>query len=366
MEKEKNVLRNKSIGTKVSDDEYAGLEKLAEARGLTLGEWLRELVLAELIAHPAEQTILAEILALRMLYLNTIQILGAGRELTTDELRKLIEKVGRGEAAQGRGAVSREGRPAARGREMSQSGGNLREVLNRAKVRSNRRSSTLGGTGRKSSSEQQMGTRAKVTSGQAASRCGRSRRWCWPSRRPFGTATYQYKRAVDILPAALSWEVHQHRSAALAEECALPIWCTWWTAKREMAAPRDGQRPDRPDDAGGVKSEKSEDRMAAHRAVMNAELHTGWETEIYQGHKAFGSCLAAGVEGRRRRAGGGLGCSLLPRDQKRRRVLKYGRRTKGPELVSAAEFNRNNQSDGIGFLTKERRTFTEFVFRREG
>jgi hypothetical protein len=95
MEKEKTVLRNKSIGTKVSDEEYAQLEKLAEARGLTLSEWFRELVLAELIAHPAEQTILAEILALRMLYLNTIQILGAGRELTTEELRKLIERVDR-------------------------------------------------------------------------------------------------------------------------------------------------------------------------------------------------------------------------------------------------------------------------------
>jgi RHS repeat-associated protein len=68
---EKNVLRNKSIGTKVSDEELSQLEKLAEARGLTLSEWLRELALAELIAHPAEQIILAEILALRMLYLNT-------------------------------------------------------------------------------------------------------------------------------------------------------------------------------------------------------------------------------------------------------------------------------------------------------
>lgn len=90
---EKTVLRSKSIGTKVSDEEYAQLEKLAEARGLTLSEWFRELALAELIAHPAEQIILSEILALRMLYLNTVQILGAGRELTTDELRKLIERV---------------------------------------------------------------------------------------------------------------------------------------------------------------------------------------------------------------------------------------------------------------------------------
>ena len=92
---EKAVLRNKSIGTKVSEEEYAQLEKAAEARGLTLSEWLREVALAELIAHPAEQVILAEILALRMLYLNTIQMLGEGRELTTMELRKLIESVDR-------------------------------------------------------------------------------------------------------------------------------------------------------------------------------------------------------------------------------------------------------------------------------
>jgi hypothetical protein len=90
---EKPLLRNKSIGTKVSDDEYAQLEKLAEARGLTLSEWFRELALAELIAHPAEQIILAEILSLRMLYLNTVQILGQRGELTTEQLRKLIERV---------------------------------------------------------------------------------------------------------------------------------------------------------------------------------------------------------------------------------------------------------------------------------
>ncbi len=35
---DKNVLRNKSIGTRVSEEEYTALEKLAEARGLTLGK----------------------------------------------------------------------------------------------------------------------------------------------------------------------------------------------------------------------------------------------------------------------------------------------------------------------------------------
>jgi hypothetical protein len=92
MEKEKTVLRNKSIGTKVSDEEYAHLEKLAEARGLTLSEWFRELALAELIAHPTEQVLLAEVLALRTILLNVLFGIANGEKLTAEEMRKLIEK----------------------------------------------------------------------------------------------------------------------------------------------------------------------------------------------------------------------------------------------------------------------------------
>jgi hypothetical protein len=94
MEKqEKSVLRNKSIGTKVSEDEFGQLEKLAEERGLTLSEWLRELALTELTAYSADEIILAEVLALRMLFLNTVQALGKKGEVTTEQLRKLIERV---------------------------------------------------------------------------------------------------------------------------------------------------------------------------------------------------------------------------------------------------------------------------------
>ena len=78
---EKPILRSRSIGTKVSDEEYAQLEKLAEARGITPGEWFREVVLGQLAASPAEsaeQVILSEVLGLRMLYLNTVQALGRG------------------------------------------------------------------------------------------------------------------------------------------------------------------------------------------------------------------------------------------------------------------------------------------------
>jgi hypothetical protein len=57
---------------------------------------------------------------------------------------------------------------------------------------------------------------------------------------------------------------------------------------------------------------------------------------------------------------GGLGVFVLglfvaiPKDAARKKVRKHGRRLKGPELVTFAEFNRRNHSDGVGFIQQER------------
>lgn len=57
---------------------------------------------------------------------------------------------------------------------------------------------------------------------------------------------------------------------------------------------------------------------------------------------------------------GGLGVFLLglafavPRDKERFRELRYGRRLRGPELVTGGTFNRRNRSRGIGFMNQER------------
>lgn len=56
----------------------------------------------------------------------------------------------------------------------------------------------------------------------------------------------------------------------------------------------------------------------------------------------------------------------IPKDWERRRILKYGRRTKGPQFVTAAQFNRTHKSDGLGFITNERRALSEFLLQREG
>jgi hypothetical protein len=56
----------------------------------------------------------------------------------------------------------------------------------------------------------------------------------------------------------------------------------------------------------------------------------------------------------------------IPRDKGNARVRKHGRRLRGPEEVTAAEFNRRNKSDGIGFITLESQSLSEKALRRDG
>jgi hypothetical protein len=77
----KPVFRRKSIGTKVSDEEYARLEALAGGRAMS--GWAREVLLRKLDgrqARPADETLLAEILALRTILLNAFYRLAEGEK----------------------------------------------------------------------------------------------------------------------------------------------------------------------------------------------------------------------------------------------------------------------------------------------
>jgi hypothetical protein len=93
--------RTRSVGTKLTDEEYAQLESLAAAQGVTPGEWVRELVLrafgqpaAE--ATVAEQTVLSEVLALRTILINIIYDQANGHEIAPERMRELIAKADAG------------------------------------------------------------------------------------------------------------------------------------------------------------------------------------------------------------------------------------------------------------------------------
>jgi hypothetical protein len=67
----KPPLRTKSVGTKVSEAEFALLKERARGAGMRLGEWVREALLsAPAESGPDSGVALAEVLALRSLLLN--------------------------------------------------------------------------------------------------------------------------------------------------------------------------------------------------------------------------------------------------------------------------------------------------------
>ena len=90
-------LRNRTVGSKMTESEYEQLVALAEREGLTLGEWCREVLLAQANSNETkkpsaiEKTLLAEFVALRMILLNALSKLGQKVELREHDLQELVE-----------------------------------------------------------------------------------------------------------------------------------------------------------------------------------------------------------------------------------------------------------------------------------
>lgn len=83
-------LRTKSISSKVTDEEYAQFEALAGEQ--TISEWAREVLLKATKPNASEQTVLAEILALRTILLNIHFAVSQGQTLTDETMQQLIER----------------------------------------------------------------------------------------------------------------------------------------------------------------------------------------------------------------------------------------------------------------------------------
>ena len=87
-------LRTKSVGTKVSEGELRVLESRAALAGVTLSEWVRDVLLAssaDASAMAAERSILAEMLAMRAILLNFMLKLSMRQPITEQVSRELIE-----------------------------------------------------------------------------------------------------------------------------------------------------------------------------------------------------------------------------------------------------------------------------------
>jgi hypothetical protein len=84
-------LRTKGITIKVTGEEYAALARLA--RGQTVTAWVHQVVLDTVTPRPADQVLLAEVLALRTIVLNLVFALASGETPTADSMKRLIDRV---------------------------------------------------------------------------------------------------------------------------------------------------------------------------------------------------------------------------------------------------------------------------------
>jgi hypothetical protein len=95
-------LRTRSAGAKVTEKEYVEIEKLAASRGLNVGEWCRETLLARVngqerravtaCAGAGQVALMAELVALRPILLNVLFKMAQGQTLTAQEMQGLIDR----------------------------------------------------------------------------------------------------------------------------------------------------------------------------------------------------------------------------------------------------------------------------------
>ena len=88
--------RTKSISTKVTEEEYALFEGLAGEQ--TMSEWARDVLLKAAKPSLAEQTIVAELLALRMILLNALFSIANREPLTTQDMQDIINRADAGKS----------------------------------------------------------------------------------------------------------------------------------------------------------------------------------------------------------------------------------------------------------------------------
>src|SRR6266851_341993 len=100
-------LRTKSICTKVTDEEYAEFEALAG--GQTISEWTRDVLLKATKSNSEEQTVMAELLALRAILLNVHFAVSQGQTLTVEEMQKLIERADQNKLSKARQRLAEAG-----------------------------------------------------------------------------------------------------------------------------------------------------------------------------------------------------------------------------------------------------------------
>jgi Ribbon-helix-helix protein, copG family len=89
--------RLKTAGTKLNQEEIAALERHCRDRGVTPGELIRQLILAELgretQLNACSDPVLTEVLGMRLFLVNALRPLAVGQKLTPEAFDKLLDEI---------------------------------------------------------------------------------------------------------------------------------------------------------------------------------------------------------------------------------------------------------------------------------
>lgn len=89
-------VRSRQVSVRLSESEYAALEKLAWAEGRTPGEWAREL-LSRAVRIGTDQQIavhaFTELVGLELLLMNTLPSLVSGQKMEAEQFQKLVTQI---------------------------------------------------------------------------------------------------------------------------------------------------------------------------------------------------------------------------------------------------------------------------------
>ena len=85
--------RTRTVSTKVTEEDLAGLEAQAAEHDVNLSEWVREALLDRLKPRDAlnNETVLAELMALRTIVINLAIAQARGQPMSQEKIQELID-----------------------------------------------------------------------------------------------------------------------------------------------------------------------------------------------------------------------------------------------------------------------------------
>jgi hypothetical protein len=88
--------RNITLNTKLTEAEFAAVEKYCKSRAIAFGEWVRELVLRELKGTSVEydaSPLMVEVQALRLILINSLEPLLRGEKWNAEQFKEMVRYV---------------------------------------------------------------------------------------------------------------------------------------------------------------------------------------------------------------------------------------------------------------------------------